>query len=68
MIINSFGGSRYKPLLHLDMDKAKQLSGIKVWGFVGTTQAVLPLPHVDAEPGREECKGVVVNNTSTSSI
>lgn len=68
MLVNSVGGGHYQPFLHLDMDKAKQLFDINVWGFVATTQAFLPLLLANAEPGKKGRKSVVVNNTSISSV
>ncbi|KAF3008830.1 hypothetical protein E8E13_010743 [Curvularia kusanoi] len=68
MLINSVGGGHYEPFLHLDIDKAKQLFDVNVWGFVATTQAFLPLLLANAEPGKKGRKSVVVNNTSISSV
>ncbi|KAF1929457.1 NAD(P)-binding protein [Didymella exigua CBS 183.55] len=68
VLINSVGGGHYQPLLHLDIDKAKQLFDVNVWGFVATTQAFLPLLLANAEPGKKGRKSVVVNNTSISSV
>jgi 1-acylglycerone phosphate reductase len=68
MLINSVGGGHYQPFLHLDIDKAKQLFDVNVWGFVATTQAFLPLLLAAAEPGKKGRKSVVVNNTSISSV
>ncbi|KAG9205250.1 hypothetical protein G6514_008827 [Epicoccum nigrum] len=68
MLINSVGGGHYQPFLHLDIEKAKQLFDVNVWGFVATTQAFLPLLLANAEPGKKGRKSVVVNNTSISSV
>ncbi|XPS95341.1 Amidase [Ascochyta lentis] len=68
MLINSVGGGHYQPFLHLDIDKAKQLFDVNVWGFVAATQAFLPLLLATAEPGKKGRKSVVVNNTSISSV
>ena len=68
MLINSVGGGHYQPFLHLDIEKAKQLFDVNVWGFVATTQAFLPLLLANAEPGKKVRKSVVVNNTSISSV
>lgn len=68
MLINSVGGGHYQPFLHLDIEKAKQIFDVNVWGFVATTQAFLPLLLANAEPGKKGRKSVVVNNTSISSV
>lgn len=68
ILINSVGGGHYRPFLHLDIDKAKQLFDVNVWGFVATTQAFLPLLLANAEPGKKGRKSIVVNNTSISSV
>jgi NAD(P)-dependent dehydrogenase (short-subunit alcohol dehydrogenase family) len=68
ILINSVGGGHYQPFLHLDIEKAKQLFDVNVWGFVATTQAFLPLLLANAEPGKRGRKSVVVNNTSISSV
>lgn len=68
ILINSVGGGHYQPFLHLDIDKAKQLFDINVWGFVATTQAFLPLLLNSAEPGKRGRKSIIVNNTSISSV
>ena len=68
MLINSVGGGHYQPFLHLDIEKAKQMFDVNVWGFVATTQAFLPLLLANAEPGKKGRKSVVVNNTSISSV
>ncbi|QDS72505.1 hypothetical protein FKW77_000046 [Venturia effusa] len=68
ILINSVGGGHYQPFLHLDIERAKQLFDVNVWGFVATTQAFLPLLLANAEPGGKGRKSVIVNNTSISSV
>jgi 1-acylglycerone phosphate reductase len=66
MLINSVGGGHYEPFLHLDLNAAKALFDVNVWGYVAVTQAFLPLliSCVSASAGR---KSTIVNNTSISS-
>ncbi|OAK95052.1 NAD(P)-binding protein [Phaeosphaeriaceae sp. SRC1lsM3a] len=68
MLINTTGGGHYQPFLHLDLEKAKQLFDVNVWGYVAVTQAFLPLLLAHAEPGPGKRKSVLVNNTSISSV
>lgn len=68
MLINSVGGGHYMPFYHLDLSKAKALFEINVWGFVGVTQACLPLLMASASPGPRGRKSIIVNNTSISSV
>jgi 1-acylglycerone phosphate reductase len=64
MLINSVGRGHYEPFLHLDLDAAKALFDVNVWGYVGVTQAFLPLLLSSASGGG---KSTIVNNTSISS-
>ncbi|KAJ4310046.1 hypothetical protein N0V94_008632 [Neodidymelliopsis sp. IMI 364377] len=68
MLINSVGGGHYQPFLHLDIEQAKQLFDVNVWGFVSTTQAFLPLLLSATDPSKKGRKSVIVNNTSISSV
>ncbi|KAH7393918.1 hypothetical protein DE146DRAFT_757399 [Phaeosphaeria sp. MPI-PUGE-AT-0046c] len=68
MLINTTGGGHYQPFLHLDLEKAKQLFDVNVWGYVAVTQAFLPLLLAHAEPGAGKRKSMLVNNTSISSV
>ena len=68
MLINSVGGGHYMPFLHLDLQKAKQLFDVNVWGFVAVTQAFLPLLMKSASPAKDGRKSIIVNNTSISSV
>lgn len=68
MLINSAGGGHYQPFLHLDLEKARQLFDVNVWGYLAVTQAFLPLLLKDASPAKGAKKGVIVNQTSISSV
>ena len=69
MLINSVGGGHYMPFYHLDLQKARQLFDVNVWGFVALTQAFLPLLIDAAEPAKKDGKrSIIVNNTSISSV
>ena len=68
ILINSVGGGHYMPFLHLDLQKAKALFDVNVWGFVAVTQALLPLLMKDASPSPDGRKSIIVNNTSISSV
>ncbi|KAF2768323.1 NAD(P)-binding protein, partial [Teratosphaeria nubilosa] len=68
MLINSVGGGHYEPFLHLDLQKARRLFDVNVWGFVAVTQAFLPLLLKTTDPTPGGPKSVIVNNTSISSV
>ena len=69
MVINSVGGGHYMPFFHHDLQQAKALFDVNVWGFVAVTQAFLPLLMNAAEPAKKDGKrSIIVNNTSISSV
>lgn len=68
ILINSAGGGHYQPFLHLDLDKARKLFDVNVWGYLAVTQAFLPLLLKDASPAKGAKKGIIVNQTSISSV
>lgn len=68
MLVNSAGGGHYQPFLHLDLEKARQLFDVNVWGYLAVTQAFLPLLLKDVSPAKGASKGVIVNQTSISSV
>lgn len=68
MLINPAGGGHYQPFIHLDLEKAKQLFDVNVWGYVAVTQAFLPLLLKDVSPAPSGNRSVIVNQTSISSV
>lgn len=68
ILVNSVGGGHYMPFYHLDLQKARELFDINVWGFVAVTQAFLPLLMQNTEGGRGVRNSIIVNNTSISSV
>lgn len=68
MLINSAGGGHYQPFLHLNLNSARALFDVNVWGYLAVTQAFLPLLLKNASPAPGSKKGVIVNQTSISSV
>ena len=68
ILINSVGGGHYMPFLHLDLQEARALFDVNVWGFLATTQALLPLLMKSASVEPNGRKSIIVNNTSISSV
>lgn len=62
MLINNSGNGYAMPLVDSDLDTARQLFEVNVWGILAVTQAFLPLLL------KSDMGGVVVNNTSINSV
>ena len=60
MLVNNAGGGYNMPVADIDLDKARQLFELNVWSYITVTQAFLPLLI--------KAKGMIVNNTSVSSV
>lgn len=68
MLINSVGGGHYMPFLDLNIDDARKLFEINVFSFLEVTQAFMPLLMKGKSPGPRGSKGLLVNQTSISSV
>ncbi|KAJ9134291.1 NAD(P)-binding protein [Pleurostoma richardsiae] len=62
MLINNSGGGYMMPLADANLDESRQVFELNVWAVLAVTQAFIPL-LLKSEPG-----GVIVNNTSVSSL
>jgi 1-acylglycerone phosphate reductase len=60
MLINNAGGGYNVPVSDIDVTKGKELFDLNVWSYITITQAFLPLILA--------AKGMIVNNTSISSV
>jgi 1-acylglycerone phosphate reductase len=60
MLINNAGGGYNVPVSDIDVSKGKELFDLNVWSYISVTQAFLPLILA--------AKGMIVNNTSISSV
>ena len=60
ILINNAGGGYNMPFSDIDIATAKELFDLNVWSYIAVTQAFLPLLL--------KAKGMVVNNTSISSV
>ena len=60
ILINNAGGGYNMPVADIDIAKAKELFDLNVWSYIAVTQAFLPLLI--------KAKGMIVNNTSISSV
>lgn len=60
MLINNAGGGYNMPVADIEISKAKELFDLNVWSYITITQAFLPLIL--------KAKGMIVNNTSISSV
>lgn len=61
VLINNAGGGYNMPVSDIEIAKAKALFDLNVWSYITVTQAFLPLLLLTA-------KGMIVNNTSISSV
>jgi len=68
ILINSVGGGHYMPFLDLNIDDARNLFEINVFSFLEVTQAFMPLLMKGKSPGSNASKGLLVNQTSISSV
>ncbi|KAF4631338.1 hypothetical protein G7Y89_g6788 [Cudoniella acicularis] len=64
-LVNNAGVGMVMPLLDVDIEKAKSVYDVNIWGMLAVTQAFAPL-LVDA--GKEREGGVVVNIGSSAGI
>lgn len=60
ILVNNAGGGYNMPVADIELDKARQLFELNVWSYISVTQAFLPLLI--------KAKGMIVNNTSVSSV
>lgn len=60
ILINNAGGGYNCPVSDIDLAKGKELFDLNVWSYISVTQAFLPLIL--------KAKGMIVNNTSISSV
>ena len=60
VLVNNAGGGYNMPVADIDLAKAKALFDLNVWSYITVTQAFLPLLI--------RAKGMIVNNTSISSV
>jgi 1-acylglycerone phosphate reductase len=68
ILINSVGGGHYMPFLDLNIDDARKLFEINVFSFLEVTQAFMPLLMNGKSPRPTGKKGLLVNQTSISSV
>ncbi|KAF2031219.1 putative short-chain dehydrogenases/reductase [Setomelanomma holmii] len=68
ILINSVGGGHYMPFLDLNISDARKLFEINVFSYLDVTQAFMPLlmHNKSILPGAP--KGLLVNQTSISSV
>jgi 1-acylglycerone phosphate reductase len=64
VLLNNAGAGYSMPLMDLDMDQARKVFDLNVFSLLGVTRAFLPLLLRSTHAGG----GVVVNNTSCSSL
>ncbi|KAI6754815.1 hypothetical protein HG530_012567 [Fusarium avenaceum] len=56
VLVNNAGGALFSPLVHVDIDKAKALYDVNLWGALRVTQAFAPLLY--------NARGVLLNISS----
>jgi len=60
ILVNNAGGGYNMPVSDIEVDEAKKLFDLNVWSYITVTQAFLPFLI--------KSKGMVINNTSVSSV
>ncbi|KAF2825657.1 NAD(P)-binding protein [Ophiobolus disseminans] len=68
ILINSVGGGHYMPFLDFNIDDARKLFKMNVFSFLEVTQAFMPLLMKGKSPASNGSKGLLVNQTSISSL
>ncbi|KAF2644241.1 NAD(P)-binding protein [Massarina eburnea CBS 473.64] len=68
MLLNNAGAGYSMPLLDLDLDKTRDLFDLNVYSLITVTKAFLPLLRASETTHGGVRGGIVVNNTSCSSL
>jgi NAD(P)-dependent dehydrogenase (short-subunit alcohol dehydrogenase family) len=68
MLINNAGAGYSMPVMDLDLAKARELFDLNFFSLISTTRAFLPLLRASATTHGGVRGGMVVNNTSCSSL
>ncbi|PVH97428.1 dehydrogenase [Periconia macrospinosa] len=68
MLLNNAGAGYSMPLLDLDLDKTRDLFELNVYSLITVTKAFLPLLRSSEMTHADLRGGIVVNNTSCSSL